>query len=242
MSTRFKDRADAGRQLARLLVHLPDHNVVVLALPRGGIPVGFEIARALHAPLDVLNVRKLGVPWHEELAMGAIATGGTRVLNNNVIMSMGVTEEILDEVTELQRLELDRRERLYRDGRPAPELRGRTIVLVDDGIATGATVRAAISVIHAQNPGKLILAVPVAQASVVAELEREVNEVVCVTKPADLYAIGVWYDHFPQLSDAEVQTTLALAAAQPAAALLNVSERVEQLDGETDTTDAPALR
>lgn len=242
MSTRFKDRADAGRQLARLLVHLPDHNVVVLALPRGGIPVGFEIARALHAPLDVLNVRKLGVPWHEELAMGAIATGGTRVLNNNVIMSMGVTEEILDEVTELQRLELDRRERLYRDGRPAPELRGRTVVLVDDGIATGATVRAAISVIRAQNPGKLILAVPVAQASVVAELEREVNEVVCVTKPADLYAIGVWYDHFPQLSDAEVQTTLALAAAQPAAALLNVSERVEQLDGETDTTDAPALR
>lgn len=242
MSTRFKDRADAGRQLAEMLPHLRDHNAVVLGLPRGGIPVAFEIARALRAPLDVLNVRKLGVPWHEELAMGAIATGGVRVLNNHVIMSMGVTNEILEEVTALQRLELDRRERLYRAGRPAPDLRGRIVVLVDDGIATGATVRAAISVVRAQKPAKLVLAVPVAQESVVGELEGEVDELVCVSKPSDLYAIGVWYDHFPQLSDAEVQTTLALAAAQPAAALLNVPEIVDQLDGERDTMDVPAFK
>lgn len=242
MFMRFKDRADAGRQLGQMLLHLRNQNVVVLALPRGGIPVAFEIAHALHAPLDVLNVRKLGVPWHEELAMGAIATGGARVLNNSIIMSMGVTRETLEEVTALQRLELDRREQLYRAGRSAPDLRGRIVVLVDDGIATGATVRAAISVIRAQKPAKLILAVPVAQQSVVAELEPEVDELVCACRPDDLYAISVWYDHFPQLSDAEVQKTLALAAAQPAAALLNVPARGDQLDGETDNTDVPALR
>jgi putative phosphoribosyl transferase len=242
MFMRFKDRADAGHQLGQMLVYLRKQNVVILALPRGGIPVAFEIAHALQVPLDVLNVRKLGVPWHEELAMGAIATGGVRVLNTHVIMSMGVTKETLEEVTAFQRLELDRREQLYRAGRPAPDLHGRIVVLVDDGIATGATVRAAISVIRAQKPAKLILAVPVAQQSVVAELEREVDELVCACRPADLYAISVWYDHFPQLSDAEVQTTLALAAAQPAAALLNVPARVDHLDDETDTMDVPALR
>ena len=223
MFQRFKDRDDAGSQLAELLTHLRGRDALVLALPRGGLPVAYEVARALQAPLDVLNVRKLGVPWHEELAMGAIATGGVRVLNNEIIMATGVTTEILDEATAIQQVELDRRERLYRLGRPAPTIRGRMVVLVDDGIATGATVRAAISVVRAQHPAKLILAVPVAQASVASELAREVDELVCVRRPGDLYAIGVWYDHFPQLTDADVQETLAKAAAEWGASLTEES-------------------
>lgn len=220
MTNRFRDRADAGRQLAAQLSHLRDAQPIVLGLPRGGVPVAFEIAQALKAPLDVINVRKLGVPWHEELAMGAISTGGVRVLNNDVIMTAGVTKEDLESVTRLQRLELDRRERLYRGGRPAPNLLGRVVILVDDGIATGATVRAAITVMRAQHPSKLVLAVPVAQASVAAELAREVDELECVLTPADLYAIGLWYDAFPQLTDDEVRNILARAAGQPAAALM----------------------
>lgn len=215
MTTRFKDRMDAGRQLAARLEHLHDHDVIVLALPRGGLPVGYEVAHALHAPLDVLNVRKLGVPWQEELAMGAIATGGVRVLNNDVIMAAGITKDMIEQAASLQALELDRRERLYRSGRPAPDLRGRTVVLVDDGVATGATTRAAIGVIRAQRPAKLVLAVPVAQESVAKELAREVDEMVCVMTPGDLYAIGVWYDSFPQLGDPEVQRILARAVADP---------------------------
>jgi putative phosphoribosyl transferase len=139
----------------------------------------------------------------------------------------------------LQRLELDRRERLYRSGRPAPELRGRIVVLVDDGIATGATVRAAIGVVRAQQPARLVLAVPVAQESVAAELEREVDEFACVLRPGDLYAIGVWYDHFPQLTDQEVQATLARAAAEPAAALMDTQRRASDLDGDVEAPDAP---
>jgi putative phosphoribosyl transferase len=213
MAMRFLDRTDGGRQLAPLLTHLGAENTIVLGLPRGGLPVAYEVAHALHAPLDVLNVRKLGVPWHEELAMGAIATGGVRVLNDDVITAAGITKAALDEATEVQQRELDRRERVYRGGRPAPELGGRTVILVDDGIATGATVRAAIAVVRSQKPARLVLAVPVAQASVAAELAREVDELVCVVRPADLYAIGVWYDRFPQLTDEEVQTILARAAA-----------------------------
>ena len=220
MRTRFRDRTDAGRELAGHLSHLRGKNTIVLALPRGGVPVAYEVAHALHAPLDVLNVRKLGVPWHEELALGAVATGGVRVLNNEIVMIAGVTQQDLDEITRLQRLEIDRRERLYRSGRPAPELHGRTVILVDDGIATGATVRAAIAVVKSQKPARLVLAVPVAQASVAAELAREVDELVCVLTPADLYAIGLWYESFLQLKDEQVQQTLARAAAEPAAALV----------------------
>ena len=153
MSKRFIDRAEAGRRLAAMLPHLRGKNAIVLGLPRGGLPVAYEVAHALHAPLDVLNVRKLGVPWQEELAMGALATGGVRVLNNDVIMAAGITKTALEEATALQRLELDRRERLYRSGRAAPDLHGRTVVLVDDGIATGATVRAAISVVSRAETG-----------------------------------------------------------------------------------------
>jgi putative phosphoribosyl transferase len=223
MFKRFKDRTDAGRQVAAMLTHLRGQNVIVLGLPRGGLPVAYEVAHALHAPLDLLNVRKLGVPWHEELAMGAIAGGGVRVLNNEVIMATGVTQANLDEVTALQRAEIDRRERLYRAGRPAPDLRGRVVILVDDGIATGATVRAAITVIRAQRPLRLVLAVPVAQSSVAAELAREVDDFVTVRSPGDLDAIGVWYDHFPQLTDEEVVRIVARAAAEPPAAASNIS-------------------
>ena len=164
--------------------------------------------------------------------MGAVATGGVRVLNPDVIMALGITREQIEEATNLQNLELDRRERLYRNGRPAPDLGGRIVVLVDDGIATGATVRAAISVIKAQHPAKLVLATPVAQQSVVSELEREVDQVVCVSAPGDLYAIGFWYDHFPQLTDADVQRSLIAAAAEPAAALVDVGPRAGKLNGE----------
>ena len=188
MPTRFRDRTSAGRDLAAKLEHLHDQNVMVLGLPRGGLPVAYEIAHALNAPLDVLNVRKLGVPWHEELAMGAIATGGVRVLNNDIIMATGVTKEDLAETTRMQALELDRRERLYRSGRPAPVLCGRVVVLVDDGIATGATVRAAIGVVRAQQAARIVLAVPVVQDSVARELEREVDELVYLLAPGDLFA------------------------------------------------------
>ena len=158
--------------------------------------------------------------------MGAIATGDVRVLNNEVIMAAGITNAAIDKATALQRLELDRRERLYRSGRPAPELRGRTVVLVDDGIATGATVRAAIAVVRSQKPARIVLAVPVAQQSMATELQREVDEFVCASTPGDLYAIGLWYDHFPQLTDQDVQQILALAAAEPAAVLTDVPQRI----------------
>ena len=166
--------------------------------------------------------------------MGAIATGGVRVLNSEIIMALGITKEMIEETTAFQQLELDRREQLYRHGKPAPALKGRTVVLVDDGIATGATVRAAIGVVRAQHAAKLVLATPVAQQSVVDELQREVDELVCVSTPGDLYAIGYWYDHFPQLSDADVQVILAEAASEPAAALVNAGTRAGggTLDGE----------
>jgi putative phosphoribosyl transferase len=211
MPARFTNRTEAGRALADRLRHLAGGNVIVLALPRGGVPVGNEIARALHADLDVFNVRKLGVPWHDELAMGAIAAGGVRVLNNDVIMTAGVTKADLDQVTALQQIELDRRERLYRDGRPAPNLTGKIVILVDDGIATGASARAAIAVIKSRAPAKLVLAVPVIQQSVAAELRQDVDELASVLEPSDLFAIGAWYDDFSQLSDEEVRQMLTRA-------------------------------
>jgi putative phosphoribosyl transferase len=211
MLNRFENRADAGRQLADKLAHLRGQPVVVLALPRGGLAVGHEVARALGAPLDVLNVRKLGVPWQEELAFGAIASGGVRVFNDEVVASAGLSEADIEAVTARQQAELDRRERQYRGGRPATVLKDKTVVLVDDGIATGATVRAAIDVIRAQHPAKLVLAAPVAPATVAAQLEPQVDELVCVTTPIDMYAIGSWYEDFPQLSDDDVSSILARA-------------------------------
>ena len=209
MPERFSDRTEAGRALAARLEHLSGANVLVLALPRGGVPVGAEIARALHAPLDVFNVRKLGVPWHDELAMGAIAAGGVRVLNEDVIAGTGVTTADLERVTAEQEVELDRRERLYRDARPPPDVAGKTVILVDDGIATGATARAALEAISSQRPLKLVLAVPVIQESVALALGRDVDEVVSVLTPSDLFAIGAWYRDFSQLSDDDVRDIVA---------------------------------
>lgn len=208
MIQRFKDRKDAGRQLAAVLRGFRGSDTIVLALPRGGVPVAQEVAAALGAPLDVLNVRKLGVPWREDVTMGLIATGDIRILNNDVILGMDVSKESLDEVTRFQQLELSRRERAYRNNRPAPVLRDRTVLLVDDGIASGGSMRSAIAVVRSQHPRRIVLAVPVVQDSVAAELRGEVDDLACVRRPADLFAIRAWYDHFPDLPDWEVRALL----------------------------------
>ena len=229
MHRRFIDRTDAGRALAERLGHLAGEDCIVLALPRGGLPVAYEVARALRAPLDVLNVRKLGVPSQPELAMGAVSTGGVRVLSDEVIRDAGVSMAEIEIATQAQRQEIDRRERLYRRGRPAPRLAGRTVILVDDGIATGATVRAAVAVVRAQNPRRLVLATPVAAASTLRTLSRDVDEVVCVSAPFALFAIGLWYDTFPQLTDADVEAVLsrvpAGAVASPSSLASNVASQ-----------------
>ena len=222
MRKHFADRTDAGLKLATLLTHLRGTDALVLALPRGGVPVGCEVAHALRAPLDVLNVRKLGAPWNPELAMGAIGPSGVRVLNPEVVAMGEVTAETIERATAAERRELERREQLYRRGRAMPRIAGRTVVLVDDGIATGATVRAAIAVIRAQKPARLVLAVPVADASIARELAHQVDEFACVITTDDLVAIGYWYAAFPQVGDDEVLSALARArterTAEPAMA------------------------
>jgi predicted phosphoribosyltransferase len=211
----FRDRADAGRQLAAKLegyAHRPD--VVVLALPRGGVPVGYEVARALQAPLDVFLVRKMGVPGHEELAMGALATGGVRVLNEDVVRALGIPEEMIDEVAAQQQRELERRERAYRDDRPVTDVRGRTVILVDDGLATGSTMRAAVAALRRRQPARIVVAVPVGSPDTCAGLREEADEVVCARTPQPFYAVGLWYDDFTQTTDALVRDLLAQAAAE----------------------------
>jgi putative phosphoribosyl transferase len=208
MITRFRDRTDAGLALAERFAGLSGEDCIVLALPRGGLPVAAEVARALHAPLDILNVRKLGVPFQPELAMGAVSTGGVRVLNDEVISSANISKDQVELATSRERMEIERREQLYRGGRPAPEIAGRTAIIVDDGIATGATVRAAIAVVRAQKPRRIVLGVPVAAASTVKELSADVDQIICVIAPEDMFAIGLWYDQFPQLTDADVRAFL----------------------------------
>ncbi len=209
---RFKNRNEAGRFLAELLsayANRPD--TLVLALPRGGAPVAYEVATALGAPLDVFQVRKLGVPGHEELAMGAIASGGVRVLNRDVIQPLGISDEVIDEITARERQALERRERLYRDGRPAHSARGRVAILVDDGLATGSTMRAAAQALRQQQPASIIVAVPVAARQVCDELRDEVDEVVCGVTPEPFYAVGLWYEDFSQTTDEEVRELLTRA-------------------------------
>jgi erythromycin esterase-like protein/predicted phosphoribosyltransferase len=216
MTLPYRDRRDAGRQLAAKLTsyaHRPD--VVVLGLPRGGIPVAFEVAEALAAPLDAFLVRKLGVPGHEELAMGAIASGGIRVLNEDVVGSLAIPEATIDAVEAQERQELARRERLYRGGLPSPDVQDRTVILVDDGLATGSTMRAAARALRQRHPARLIAAVPVGSADICASLRDVVDEVVCAETPAPFYAVGIWYESFAQTSDAEVQTLLRQAAERP---------------------------
>lgn len=206
------DRADAGRRLAaRLTQYAERDDVVVLALPRGGVPVGYEIARALKAPLDVFVVRKLGVPGYEEVALGALASGGIRVLNEDVVRPLDLDRATLEEVTARERQELERRERVYRDGRPAPALTGRTVILVDDGIATGSTMVAAARALRSRDPEWLVVAVPVAPATARTLIEGEADEFVCLFEPATLYAISMYYARFPQTTDDEVRDFLARA-------------------------------
>lgn len=209
MNLRFRNRIEAGELLARKLrgyAHRPD--VLVLALPRGGVPVARVVARHLRAPLDVFIVRKLGAPDHEELAMGAIASGGVRVLNRQVIDSLQIPAETIDAVAEREQRELVRRERTYRAGRPAPEVRGRTVILVDDGIATGSTMRAAIQALRSQQPDRIVVATPTVAHSTYLEIRGEVDDFVAVIMPESFSGVGQWFDDFSQTTDDEVRELL----------------------------------
>jgi predicted phosphoribosyltransferase len=207
---RFRDRRDAGRQLAEKLAEYANSpDLLILALPRGGVPVAYEVASALRAPLDVFIVRKLGVPGHAELAMGAVATGRVRVLNDEIVEGLGIPDGIIDSVAAEEQQELMRRERLYRDGRPPPDLRGRTIILVDDGLATGATMRAAVKAARQQHPARIIVAVPTASRDTCEALKREADEIISVVLPEPFFAVGQWYENFTQTTDQEVRDLLA---------------------------------
>jgi predicted phosphoribosyltransferase len=210
MDRRFKDRIEAGRLLGEALRdHANRTDVIVLGLPRGGVPVAAEVARVLGAPLDVCLVRKLGAPGQEELAMGAVASGGVRVLNEEVIRSLGIPDRAIEAGIAREGAELTRREGLYRGGRPPLELRGRAVVLVDDGIATGATMLAAIRALRRMGPAAILVAVPVAPPSALAELGREADRTICLLPEESLIAVGCWYEDFRQTTDREVQACLA---------------------------------
>jgi putative phosphoribosyl transferase len=208
----FRDRAEAGRRLAEKLVKYAGRpDVLVLALPRGGVPVAFEVAQALEAPLDVFVVRKLGLPGHEELAMGAIASGGTWVLNDDVVQALSVPDHVIWPVAARELQELARREQLYRGDRPPLDVRGRTVILVDDGLATGSTMRAAVAALRQLEPDRIVVAVPTAAPSTCGELSLEVDEFVCCIMPDPFYAVGVWYEDFAQTTDEEVRDLLERA-------------------------------
>jgi putative phosphoribosyl transferase len=205
----FSDRREAGRELARLLpASLRSGDVVVLALPRGGVPVAFEIAQALGAPLDVFLVRKLGTPGHPELAMGAIASGGIRVLNDEVVEYLNIPRDLIDAVAEREQAELERREAAYRHGRPMPSLRNRTVILVDDGLATGATMKAAVEAVKHEQPTRVIVAVPVGAPETCQALGTKADEVICARMPTPFSAVGQWYRDFTQTTDEEVTDLL----------------------------------
>lgn len=208
----FRNRREAGKQLAaRLAAYAGTPNLLILALPRGGVPVAFEIARALHAPLDVFLVRKLGVPGHEELAFGAIASGGIRVLNSAVVQMLDIPDDVIEAVTQRERRELELRERIYRDDRPAPNVRGHTIILSDDGLATGASMRAVIVALARQHARRIVVAVPVAAQQTCDELRTEVDDLICLETPEPFYGVGWWYEDFSQTTDTEVHELLTQA-------------------------------
>jgi putative phosphoribosyl transferase len=209
MALKFRDRLDAGRQLASRLGEYADRpDTLVLGLPRGGVPVAFEVARALSAPLDVFVVRKLGLPHHEELAMGAIAMGGARVLDLALIRQMGVSDAEIEQVTRREEIELERRQRQYRGDRPLPDIAGRVMILVDDGLATGSSMRVAVAALREKRPGKIVVAVPTAPEETCEMLRAAADEVVCALMPEPFYAVGLWYGDFSQTSDEEVHDLL----------------------------------
>lgn len=206
----FRDRAEAGDLLAARLSGLADRDdVIVLALPRGGVPVGYEVARSLRVAFDVFVVRKLGVPGHEELAMGAIASGGVRLVNHDVADPLGIPQSVIDRVAQREQFELERRERLYRGARPMIPLANKTVVLIDDGLATGSTMRAAVTATRLQQPARILVAVPVGASSTCQELADEADEVICLRSPEPFVAVGRWYRDFTPTSDDEVRTLLA---------------------------------
>jgi putative phosphoribosyl transferase len=211
----FRDRSDAGRRLAARLRHYADQpGCLVLALPRGGVPVAYEVARALHLPLDVFLVRKLGVPGHEELALGALASGGVKVLNQDVVQALHIPYEAIEAVAQREQQELERREREYRAGRPAPEVAGRTIILVDDGLATGASMKAAVVALLEANASRIVVAVPVASPRTCSEVREIADETICAETPEDFFAVGEWYGDFSQITDREVREILSKAATE----------------------------
>ena len=213
---RFRDRTEAGKLLAAKLGRYANRtDVLVLALPRGGVPVAFEVARELNAPLDLFLVRKLGVPGHEELAMGAIASGGGRVLNDEVVAHLRISDDLINAVAAGEELELERRERAYRGERPMPAVDGRTVILIDDGVATGSTMRAAVAALRQKSPAYLVVAVPTAAASTASELRAEVDDFVAVIEPEEFFAVGQWYENFSQTTDAEVRDLLERTAQRP---------------------------
>src|SRR5208337_2656644 len=227
----FRNRIEAGKLLAeKLMCYANQPNVIVLGLPRGGVPVAFEVAKALRVPLDVFVVRKLGTPWQRELAMGAIATGGVRVLNEEVVQGLGIPMEVIDAVTAEEKQELKRRELAYRGSCSEPELRGKTVILIDDGVATGSTMRAAVRALNAQHPARLVVSVPTVAGSTYVELRQEVDNLVALMTPERFYGVGQWYEDFNQTSDAEVTDLLERAKSwRPApkvagAANLNFSQ------------------
>lgn len=219
LDVNFKDRKEAGQILAYRLSHYAGQNVLVLGLPRGGVPVAFEVAKALRAPLDVYVVRKLGVPGQEELAMGAIASGDVRVLNQPVVEALRISDAAIEAETRKEKKELERRELLYRGQRSPLNVTNRTVILVDDGIATGSTIKAAIEALKKEKAGRIVVAVPVAPVGSIEELKTEVDEVVCISTPQFFYAISLWYDDFPQTSDEQVRELLKEAEMMNVAAV-----------------------
>jgi len=215
---RYQDRTEAGRLLAERLAKYKNRpDVVILALPRGGVPVAYEVAQALNAPLDVFVVRKLGVPGQEELAMGAIASGGVRVLNEDVVQMLRIPEVVIEATAMIETEELERRERLYRGDRPGLDAQGRVAILIDDGLATGSTMRAAAVALRRLQPSRVVIAVPVAAGSTCDELSNEVDEVICAETPEPFYAISLWYRDFTQTTDDEVRELLARSVRSIAA-------------------------
>ncbi len=211
----FKDRVDAGRQLAERLLKYRGRDVVVLALPRGGVPVAAEVARALDAPFDVFLVRKLGVPGHSELAMGAIAEGGFEVLSEQLIHDLGIPHAAVEQVAVRERIELDRRDTLYRDGRRRPDIRGRVVIVIDDGLATGASMQAAVLALRSLEPARIVVAAPVGAMETCERLRHEADEVVCLATPEPFQAVGLWYQRFDQTTDDEVRVLLAHRSDTP---------------------------